>query len=135
MFPLLAIMHSLLFWFSVSFLTPLILLVGLFTPRKQLLHDLILGTVVVNSAALHRMSATDGRPFRPGRLGVILVALIWPQSPGMTHQPTETPQFYLTAPSPCPYLPGRSERKVFTHLVGDRAGGAQRHPHPGRLPP
>jgi arginine-tRNA-protein transferase len=39
----------------------------------------------------------------------------------MTHQPTETPQFYLTAPAPCPYLPGRSERKVFTHLVGDRA--------------
>jgi arginine-tRNA-protein transferase len=34
---------------------------------------------------------------------------------------TETPQFYLTAPSPCPYLPGQSERKVFTHLVGDRA--------------
>jgi uncharacterized RDD family membrane protein YckC len=56
MFPLLAIMHSLLFWFSVSFLTPLILLVGLFTPRKQLLHDLILGTVVVNSGPLHRMA-------------------------------------------------------------------------------
>jgi leucyl-tRNA---protein transferase len=30
-------------------------------------------------------------------------------------------QFYLTAPSPCPYLPGREERKVFTHLVGARA--------------
>jgi leucyl-tRNA---protein transferase len=30
-------------------------------------------------------------------------------------------QFYLTAPSPCPYLPGREERKVFTHLVGGRA--------------
>jgi arginine-tRNA-protein transferase len=27
----------------------------------------------------------------------------------------------LTAPSPCPYLPGREERKVFTHLVGERA--------------
>ncbi|WP_421724095.1 arginyltransferase [Bauldia sp.] len=40
----------------------------------------------------------------------------------MTHQPTETPQFYLTAPAPCPYLAGRSERKVFTHLVGERAG-------------
>ena len=40
----------------------------------------------------------------------------------MTHQPTETPQFYLTAPAPCPYLAGRYERKVFTHLVGDRAG-------------
>jgi arginine-tRNA-protein transferase len=39
----------------------------------------------------------------------------------MTYQPTETPQFYLTAPSPCPYLPGRAERKVFTHLVGERA--------------
>ncbi|MEM0908306.1 MAG: arginyltransferase [Pseudomonadota bacterium] len=34
---------------------------------------------------------------------------------------TEHPQFYLTAPSPCPYLPDRFERKVFTHLVGDRA--------------
>lgn len=28
------------------------------------------------------------------------------------------PQFYLTAPSPCPYLPDRDERKVFTHLIG-----------------
>jgi leucyl-tRNA---protein transferase len=40
----------------------------------------------------------------------------------MTHQPTETPQFYLTAPAPWPYLPGKAERKVFTHLVGDKAG-------------
>jgi arginine-tRNA-protein transferase len=39
----------------------------------------------------------------------------------MTKHQTDTPQFYLTAPSPCPYLPGQSERKVFTHLVGDRA--------------
>jgi arginine-tRNA-protein transferase len=39
----------------------------------------------------------------------------------MTQHTTETPQFYLTAPAPCPYLHGRSERKVFTHLVGDRA--------------
>jgi len=34
---------------------------------------------------------------------------------------TEHPQFYLTAPSPCPYLEDRYERKVFTHLVGERA--------------
>lgn len=34
---------------------------------------------------------------------------------------TDTPQFFLTAPAPCPYLDGRMERKVFTHLVGDRA--------------
>jgi arginyl-tRNA--protein-N-Asp/Glu arginylyltransferase len=31
------------------------------------------------------------------------------------------PQFFITAPSPCPYLPGRVERKVFTHLVGQDA--------------
>lgn len=39
----------------------------------------------------------------------------------MTHHSRETPQFYLTAPSPCPYLSGQQERKVFTHLVGERA--------------
>ena len=55
MFALLAIIHALLFWFSVSVLTPLILLVGLFTSRKQLLHDLLLGTVVVNSWPLHQL--------------------------------------------------------------------------------
>ncbi len=27
-------------------------------------------------------------------------------------------RFFLTAPAPCPYLPGREERKVFTHLQG-----------------
>jgi len=41
----------------------------------------------------------------------------------MTQHPVDTPQFYLTAPSPCPYLPKRFERKVFTHLIGERAGG------------
>ena len=41
----------------------------------------------------------------------------------MTQHPRDTPQFYLTAPSPCPYLAGKEERKVFTHLVGDRAPG------------
>ncbi len=39
----------------------------------------------------------------------------------MTQHSRDTPQFYLTAPSPCPYLKGQEERKVFTHLVGDRA--------------
>src|SRR3981081_3915183 len=38
-----------------------------------------------------------------------------------TQHSRNTPQFYLTAPSPCPYLPGQKERKVFTHLVGERA--------------
>ena len=40
----------------------------------------------------------------------------------MKHQqPPHAPQFFLTAPSPCPYKQGEFERKVFTHLVGDRA--------------
>jgi len=39
----------------------------------------------------------------------------------VTEHSRDTPQFYLTAPSTCPYLPGREERKVFTHLVGERA--------------
>ncbi len=55
MFALLAVIHALLFWFSVSILTPFILLVGLFTRRRQLLHDLLLGTVVVNSWPLRQI--------------------------------------------------------------------------------
>ncbi len=41
----------------------------------------------------------------------------------MTREVRDAPQFYLTAPSPCPYLPGQQERKIFTHLVGKRATG------------
>lgn len=36
--------------------------------------------------------------------------------------PTKNLRFFLTAPSPCPYLPGRRERKVFTALDGPEAG-------------
>ena len=43
-------MHAVLFWVSISFLTPLIVLVGLFNARRRLLHDIILGTVVINSS-------------------------------------------------------------------------------------
>jgi arginine-tRNA-protein transferase len=32
------------------------------------------------------------------------------------HFATRQLRFFLTAPSPCPYLPGREERKVFAHL-------------------
>ena len=39
----------------------------------------------------------------------------------MTREPRDAPQFYLTSPSACPYLPSRQERKVFTHLIGRRA--------------
>jgi arginine-tRNA-protein transferase len=39
----------------------------------------------------------------------------------MRHTLPIAPQFYVTAPQPCPYLPGRMERKLFTSLQGDYA--------------
>jgi arginine-tRNA-protein transferase len=39
----------------------------------------------------------------------------------MTDQPTRFPRFFITAESPCPYLPGRTERKVFAELRGPDA--------------
>ena len=36
--------------------------------------------------------------------------------------PFRFPRFFVTSPSPCPYLPGRQERKVFTELRGPHAG-------------
>lgn len=44
-------MHGVLFWISISFLSPLVLLVGLFNSRRRLLHDFVLGTVIVNGFA------------------------------------------------------------------------------------
>lgn len=43
-------MHAVLFWVSISFLSPLVLLVGLFNSRRRLLHDFVLGTVVIDSS-------------------------------------------------------------------------------------
>ncbi|WP_324828225.1 arginyltransferase [Qipengyuania zhejiangensis] len=35
--------------------------------------------------------------------------------------PIRFPRFFVTSPAPCPYLPGKSERKVFTELRGESA--------------
>lgn len=35
--------------------------------------------------------------------------------------PFRFPRFFVTSPSPCPYLPGKLERKVFTELNGPHA--------------
>ena len=42
--------HAVLFWLTVSTLTPFILLVAFFNERRRLLHDILLGTVVINNA-------------------------------------------------------------------------------------
>ena len=35
--------------------------------------------------------------------------------------PIRFPRFFVTSPAPCPYLPGKTERKVFTELKGPHA--------------
>jgi uncharacterized RDD family membrane protein YckC len=42
--------HAVVYWLTVSFLTPFILLVGFFNERKRLLHDILVGTVVINNS-------------------------------------------------------------------------------------
>jgi uncharacterized RDD family membrane protein YckC len=44
-----AIVHLALFWILNSVLTPLILLVGLFTERSRMIHDFLVGTVTVRT--------------------------------------------------------------------------------------
>jgi uncharacterized RDD family membrane protein YckC len=43
--------HAVVYWISVSILTPFILLVGFFNPRRRLLHDFLVGTVLINNAS------------------------------------------------------------------------------------
>jgi uncharacterized RDD family membrane protein YckC len=43
--------HAVVFWVSVSVLTPFIVIVGLFNGRKRLLHDMLVGTVLINNPA------------------------------------------------------------------------------------
>jgi uncharacterized RDD family membrane protein YckC len=45
-----AVAHTVLFWIINSVLTPFILLAGLFTEKSRLVHDLLLGTVVIRAA-------------------------------------------------------------------------------------
>jgi uncharacterized RDD family membrane protein YckC len=47
---LLGAMHAVLFWVSISFLTPFVVLLGPFNSRRRLLHDFVLGTVIINSS-------------------------------------------------------------------------------------
>src|SRR5438270_7876949 len=59
---LLGAMHAVLFWISISVLSPLVLLVGLFNGRRRLLHDIVLGTVVINNSVRSQV-APAARPY------------------------------------------------------------------------
>jgi uncharacterized RDD family membrane protein YckC len=52
--------HAVLFYVSISVLSPLILLLGLFNSRRRLPHDFVLGTVVINNS----VRAPVGQPAR-----------------------------------------------------------------------
>ncbi len=43
--------HAIVYWVSVSVLTPFILLVGFFNVRRRLLHDMLVGAIIINNAA------------------------------------------------------------------------------------
>lgn len=54
--------HAVVFWISVSMLSPFILVVGFFNTRRRLLHDLLVGTVLINNAS--RAALLRGRVVR-----------------------------------------------------------------------
>src|SRR4249920_3193725 len=60
--------HAIVFWISVSVLTPLILVVGFFNPRKRLLHDILVGAVLINNTG--RAASLQGRTAGYGGFGV-----------------------------------------------------------------
>jgi uncharacterized RDD family membrane protein YckC len=59
----LGMVHAIAFWVLTSSLTPLVLLVGLLNERRRLLHDILLGTVVINN---ERRAAALRTYLRPG---------------------------------------------------------------------
>jgi uncharacterized RDD family membrane protein YckC len=63
---LLGAVHAIAFWFTISFFTPFVLLVPFFNQRRRLLHDILLGTVVINNAqraAMLRGSVLHATPY------------------------------------------------------------------------
>ena len=55
--------HALVFWVTVSALTPLVLLVCLFNDRRRLLHDMLVGTIVINNSTRASLLRTAGRGY------------------------------------------------------------------------
>jgi uncharacterized RDD family membrane protein YckC len=60
--------HAIVYWVSVSVLTPFILVVGFFNARRRLLHDMLVGTVIINNAS--RAASLRAPAAGYGRLGL-----------------------------------------------------------------
>jgi uncharacterized RDD family membrane protein YckC len=58
--------HAVAYWFTVSFFTPFVLLVSFFNERRRLLHDILLGTVIINNAARASSLRTPTQVARAG---------------------------------------------------------------------
>ncbi|HYV71606.1 MAG TPA: RDD family protein [Pseudolabrys sp.] len=58
--------HAVAFWFTISFFTPFVLLVPFFNERRRLLHDILLGTVVINNNARASVLRSSMQPARTG---------------------------------------------------------------------
>jgi uncharacterized RDD family membrane protein YckC len=54
--------HAVVFWITVSALTPFILLVCLFNERRRCLHDMLVGTVIINNEVRAASLRTVRRP-------------------------------------------------------------------------
>jgi uncharacterized RDD family membrane protein YckC len=54
--------HAIVFWITVSALTPLVLLVCLFNQRRRCLHDILVGTVIINNETRSAALRTARRP-------------------------------------------------------------------------
>ena len=54
--------HAVVFWITVSAITPLVLIVCLFNERRRCLHDFLVGTVIINNAERSAALRTVRRP-------------------------------------------------------------------------
>lgn len=58
-----AVLHALVFWITIWICWPVTLLFALFTPRRQMIHDFIMGTLMVRRSPMlrhwQRMSMED----------------------------------------------------------------------------
>jgi uncharacterized RDD family membrane protein YckC len=61
-YAVLGAVHAVAYWITISAFTPLILLVAFFNSRQRLLHDMLVGTVLINNQARAQLLRTAPHP-------------------------------------------------------------------------